>query len=147
MAMTRRSVAELNIGELECRNRCLAGREGFKARLVAQAPHYNSKQNIGELDTKAMLKCDVVIYDFTNQTVECDTVKPTDITTSEWLRLFGRVGLVSSDVNRFFFQKNMFFLKNTFRISLNLRWPPNCLWLGLFVVVDLIESDLFTSKF
>ena len=55
MAMTRRSVAELNIGELECRNRCLAGREGFKARLVAQAPHYNSKQNIGELDTKAML--------------------------------------------------------------------------------------------
>ena len=38
MAMTKRSVAELNIGELECKNRCLAERKGFKARLVAQAP-------------------------------------------------------------------------------------------------------------
>ena len=37
-----------------------------------------------------------IIYDATNQIVECDTDKPTDITTSEWLvlRLFGRVGLV-----------------------------------------------------
>ena len=58
----------------------------------------NSKQNIGELDTKATptvsgarrkkfvgAKCDVVIYDVINQIVECDTDKPTDITTSEWL--------------------------------------------------------------
>ena len=44
MAMTKRSVAELNIGELECKNRCLAERKGFKARLVAQAPHYTPRE-------------------------------------------------------------------------------------------------------
>ena len=30
-------------------------------------------------------KCDVVIYDVTNQIFEVDTDKPTDIATSEWL--------------------------------------------------------------
>ena len=30
-------------------------------------------------------KCDVVIYDVTDQIFECDTDKPTDIATSEWL--------------------------------------------------------------
>ena len=30
-------------------------------------------------------KCDVVIYDVTNQIFECDTDKPTDTATSGWL--------------------------------------------------------------
>ena len=30
-------------------------------------------------------KCNVVIYDVTNQIFESDTDKPTDIATSEWL--------------------------------------------------------------
>ena len=33
----------------------------------------------------AVAKCDVVIYDVSNQIFECDTDKPTDIATSEWL--------------------------------------------------------------
>ena len=37
------------------------------------------KKNIGGA------KCDVVIYDVTNQIFECDADKPTDIATSEWL--------------------------------------------------------------
>ena len=37
------------------------------------------RKNIGEA------KCDVVIYDVTNQIFECDTDKHTDIAMSEWL--------------------------------------------------------------
>ena len=37
------------------------------------------RKNIGEV------KCDVVVYDVTNQIFKCDADKPIDIATSEWL--------------------------------------------------------------
>ena len=46
-------------------------------------------------------KCDVVIYDITNQISECDTDKPSNIATSEWLVVtffWTRNGLMSSKV-------------------------------------------------
>ena len=58
--------------------------------LVTVAPTEN---NIGGA------KCEVVLYDVTNQIFECDTDKPTDIATSEWLvvtLIWTRNGLLCS---------------------------------------------------
>ena len=44
-------------------------------------------------------KCDVVIFDVTDQFFECDTDKPTDIAPSEWLvvtLIWTRNGLMCS---------------------------------------------------